>query len=144
MTNHAKKIIVHASFKTLIDQLIAELQNCDFIVFGPMRIQKELQNVETTQSRYEVILVELPRLSSKMITAAPNEGAILPICISVIELYPGEIELVITNPTELLASANNNLQLFSLAREVRQVLDQVIQKFESDPDWTPDLVTSWG
>jgi uncharacterized protein (DUF302 family) len=143
MTIHAKKIIVHASFKTLIEQLIVELGNCGFNVFGPMRIQKESQNAAGTQLRYEVILVELPRLSSKMIAAAPHEGAILPVCVSVMELYPGEIEVAIANPTELLASANNNLQLFSLAREVSQVLEQAIQKFESDPNWTPDLVTSW-
>lgn len=143
MTIHAKKIIVHASFKTLIEQLIVELGNCGFNVFGPMRIQKESQNAAGTQLRYEVILVELPRLSSKMIAAAPHEGAILPVCVSVMELYPGEIEVAIANPTELLASVNNNLQLFSLAREVSQVLEQAIQKFESDPNWTPDLVTSW-
>jgi uncharacterized protein (DUF302 family) len=143
MTIHAKKIVVHASFKTLIGQLIVELEKCGFNVFGPMRIQKELQNVAGTQLRYEVIFVELPRLSSKMIAAAPHEGAILPVCVSLMELYPGEIEVAIANPTELLASANNNLQLFSLAREVSQVLEQVIQKFESDPNWTPDLVTSW-
>jgi hypothetical protein len=33
--------------------------------------------------------------------------------------------------------------LFGLAREFRKVLEETVQKFESDKNWTPDLVTSW-
>lgn len=134
---------MRGTFNTLSNQLNAELKNCGFNVFGPMTVTGEQAIPARPQPNYEVILVELPRLSSKMITAAPNEGVILPGCISVMELYPGEIELAIANPTELLASANNNLQLFCLAREFRKVLEETVQKFESDKNWTPDLVTSW-
>jgi len=139
MIRHVKKIMVRAAFKTFMDQLYTELTDGGFHVLGPITIRSE----QNAPANYAVILAELPRLSSKMFTAAPNERVILPGCISVLELYPGEIQLAIANPTELLASASNNVQLFSLAREFRKVLEETVQKFESDKNWTPDLVTSW-
>jgi uncharacterized protein (DUF302 family) len=143
MTARGKKILIRGAFEALIDRLSVELKAYGFNVFGPMIVQKDQPGVGP-QLKYHVILADLPSVSSQMISICPHNGTILPSCISVMEIYPGEIEVVLMNPTELLASMTDNVQLLGLACEVTKCLEDIMSGFESVKNYIPDLVTSWG
>ena len=138
------KILVRATFDVVIDQLLARLREHGFTVIGTLALQNEEDRTSTLPLKYHVISVDLPRVSSRMVSLALHDGVIVPAAISVVEICPGEVDLTFVNPTELLASVNHNMLLLGLASEVTQALEEIVQRFRNDGHaLIPDLVTSW-
>jgi hypothetical protein len=134
-----EKINVRGSFKTFIDQLSADLGFNGFTLCGelePRAVQKD------HSLNHLVLLVDLPRVSTQMIALAPHESFVLPTCISIIEVYPGEISVSVVNPAEMLLSGWDG-QLLYLAREVTSAVQRIVKRFAKDEKLSPDLVTSW-
>lgn len=127
----------------VIDQLLARLRQHGFNVIGTLVLKNEGDQKNTL--KYHVISVDLPRVSSRMVSLALEDRAIVPACISVVEICPGEADLTFVNPTEVIASLSHNMLLLGLASEVTRALEEIVQSFRSDGHaLIPDLVTSWG
>lgn len=142
------KTNIRISFHTLMDGLTASLLKSGFVICGVVDFQKEYMDaLNEHHHQYKIITVDLPRISTQMISRYPYDGVILPICISVIEVYPGDVSIVWVNPTELLAIKIKDDHLLHLAKQTGDVLNEVLQTIEERfNQWsaTPDLVTSWG
>jgi len=74
----------------------------------------------------------------------PLEGIVPPCNITLLELHPGEIQIVPVNPTQLIARNIQNYSLQNIAEEVSRRLEIAIHTLEREPAGTPDLFTSWG
>ena len=134
-----EKINVRGSFKTFIDQLSTDLEFNGFALCGELKPQSPQGDHPLN---HIVLLVDLPRVSAQMITLAPHEPFVLPTCISIVEVYPGEISVSVVNPAEMLLSAWDGQPLY-LVQEVTSGIQRIVKKFAKDEKLSPDLVTSW-
>lgn len=136
---------ISASFDCLVDQVTTAVTQAGFVICGVADFQKnheELLNVH--HGGYKVISVDLPTTSAQMISPDLERGMVLPACISIVELYPGSVSIVVVNPTEILAAVAGDVRLVSLAKGVTHRLFSVIHQFEKENGNAPELVTSWG
>jgi uncharacterized protein (DUF302 family) len=109
-----------------------------------MDFQQDLQeNLGGHVKKYKILNVHMPYLSQQMLTFALHDGVVLPCSITVIEVHPGEVEIIPANPTALIARNLSDASLQNLAEEVTRRMDLVIQSLERSPMSTPDLSTSW-
>jgi hypothetical protein len=135
-------ISTHGNFDSLSASIKTALIEAGFVVSGTIALKRENDaHASASGLKYEVIVVDLPRVTSQMVEISPGEGNVLPACVSLIEIYPGGVNMIIANPTEALA--NNNTPLFYLAHEVTSSLQNVLEPFARNTNAAPDLVTSW-
>ena len=138
------KTFVRISFEDLIIQLKEALEKEGFVVTGILDFQQDLQeNLGGHVKKYKILNVHMPYLSQQMLTFALHDGVVLPCSITVIEVHPGEVEIIPANPTALIARNLSDASLQNLAEEVTRRMDVVIQSLERSPMNTPDLYTSW-
>lgn len=134
---HNRKItIIHGVLDNVMEQIRRQLAVPGFNICGEMKIV-------ANDMRYDVILVDLPRVSSKIALIASHRSLILPGCISIMETNPGTCEVSVVNPTEMLAAKDNNDPVLYLAMEMTTEMERVVQKIETVDGIAPDLVTSW-
>ncbi len=132
---------IRASFDVVVKQLCAELKTKGFDICGTLIVNSDSSDVGP--GKYQVLSVNLPRLSSRML-ALPFDGtSILPGCISVVEVCPGDILVSIINPTQLIASEKNNDTLNYLAMEMTTAMEEVVSQIAQADNAPPDLITSW-
>ena len=144
MINLFSKTFVRISFEVLMIELRSALEKEGFVVSGILDFQHDLQdNLGGRVKKYQILNVHMPYLSQQMLTFALHDGVVLPCSITVIEVQPGEVEIIPANPTELIARNLNDASLQNLAMEVTRRMDVVIQSMERSPMNTPDLSTSW-
>jgi uncharacterized protein (DUF302 family) len=140
-----KKIIVKGSLEGLVEQIRIELGKEGFTVTGVTDFQREFEdNLGSHFKKYKILAVHVPYLSQQMLSFEPLEGIVLPCSVTLIELYPGEVEIIPVNTTELISNEMKDASLKNLAVEVSRRLERVIGKMEQEPSGTPDLSTSWG
>jgi len=138
------KTFVRISFEALMAQLKDELKKEGFVVSGILDFQQDLQdNLGGYVKKYNILNVHMPYLSQQMLTFALYDGVVLPCSITVIEIRPGEVEIIPANPTALIARNLSDASLQNLAEEVTRRMDLVIQSLERSPMNMPDLSTSW-
>jgi uncharacterized protein (DUF302 family) len=138
------KTNIKGAFDDVVDQLSTALNKAGFVICGAVDFQAEhWESLGLHRGKYKVLFVDSPSESSRMLWLQPHEGTILPACLSVIEVHPGEILIVVTNPTEVFASLSNQEQLASQSRYVKDSLKKVVNQLRSDTTSTHDLVTSW-
>lgn len=139
-----KRTKIRTSLDSLVDQLREALIKSGFVVCGMADFQKELYEARKIRhGKHKVFWVDFPAISAEMLSQPPGEGTVLPCSVSVVETFPGEVSVTITNPTEMLASISTNERLANLARRVTGLIECVVKTFEKDSVNTPDLVTSW-
>lgn len=134
-----KSIKIRALFDTVVGQLQSELRSGGFTVCGTMA----LGTAEHDTGNNQVIVVDLPGISSKMIAKAASTTPVLPVLISVKETYMGGVEISVINPTQMIAAEENNDDILYLAMEVTNEIERISQKIERTDNVTPDVVTSW-
>ncbi len=145
MTHVFKKTIIKSSLESLIVQLKEVLAKEGFTITGVTDFQKEFQDrLGTHFKKYKILSVHVPYLSQQMLSFEPLEGVVLPCSITVIEINPGEVEIIPVNATELIARDMQGASLQNLAEEVSRRLERAIHNLEREPTGTPDLFTSWG
>jgi uncharacterized protein (DUF302 family) len=132
------KIKARGEFETLSGKIANAIVDAGFTIVGKLQLQKEQHQAHL---KYEVMSLDLPRISAQMLALCPLDGIILPSCVSFIETYPGEMTIAIANPSEQYV--RDNLQLHQLATEVTNLLQDVVGKFAHEGSVIPDLVTSW-
>lgn len=132
------KIDVRGLAESLSDKLATALSASGFVIVGKLDQKRTYRDC---QFKYEVIAVDLPRASAQMVKINRSEGLVVPACISLIEIYPGEVSVFIANPTVEFAKDNN--ELLYMATEVTTKLQEVVHAFAREANRTPDLVTSW-
>ena len=139
-----KKTVIRVSFEALMAQLITALTNEGFTVSGITDFQQEFEaNLGIHFKKYKILSVHVPYLSEQMLSFAPLEGVVLPCNITLLELHPGEIEIVPVNPTELIARNIQNAPLQNIAEEASRRLAIAIHTLERQTTGTPELFTSW-
>lgn len=140
-----KKTIVKIAMEALVEQLKGELAKEGFTITGVTDFQQEFQDkLGTHFKKYKILAVHVPYLSQQMLSFEPLEGVVLPCSVTLIEIHPGEVELIPVNSTALIARDMQDASLQNLAEEVSRRLDRVIKSLEREPSGTPDLFTSWG
>lgn len=140
----SRQITIRTSLDTLVDQLSEALLQTGFVICGMTDFQKEhYESLKIHHGKHKILSVDCPAISAEMLTQQEDEGLILPCSISLIELYPGEVSVIVANPTEILASISGNTKLASLARHCSALLENVVKSFEEKFPGPPDLVTSW-
>lgn len=95
------------------------------------------------QNRNQVIIVDLPRVSSKMYSLSNRDTLILPTCISVTETRLGNVAVSIVNSTEMLAADGGDEPVLYLAKEITQEIGRIVERLEESDNVSPDLITSW-
>lgn len=130
--------------EALLIQLRTELAKEGFIVSGITDLQHEfMDQLNGHFKKYVIASVHIPYLSQQMLSFTSAQGVVLPCNISMIEPYPGEVEVIPVNTTELIAREMHDASLQNLAEEVTRRLDLVIHALERGPTSTPELFTSW-
>ena len=125
-------------------QLITAFTNEGFTLSGITDFQQEFEaKLGIHFKKYKILWVHVPYLSEQMLSFEPLEGVVLPCNITLLELHPGEIEIVPVNPTELIARNTQNASLQNMAEEVSRRLEIAIHTLERQPTGTPELFTSW-
>lgn len=144
MKNHFPKTTIRISFDTLMEELAVALRKEGFVVSGTTDFQKEfMDGMSMHFKKYRVLAVNLPLLSFQMLSIAASEGIVLPCSVTVVEHYPGEVEIILANPTLMIAMMTQDASLLNLAEQVGHRLGLVIRSLERKPVTNPDLVTSW-
>lgn len=145
MTGSFYKTTVKGSFETLVTQLKIALDKEGFAVCGVADFQRAFSVEPTLQfKKYQILSVYIPHLFHEMVMLAPFEGMVVPCNISVIESYPGSIELIPVNPIEIIVRGIQSPSVQNLAEEVSRRMDIVLRALEHESTNTPDMVTSWG
>jgi len=139
-----KRTTIRTSLDTLVCQLSDAFTKTGFIVCGMNDFQKEHYDaLKIHHNKHKIIWVDYPAISAEMLSQHVGDCVILPCSVSVVELFPGDVSVIITNPTEILASISGNTRLSNLARRVTSLIENVVKDYEKDSSATPDLVTSW-
>ncbi len=139
-----KRSVIRASLESLVDQLVETLDKAGFVICGIADLQKEhFDALKLHHRKYKILSVDFPAISAEMLSQQPDEGMLLPTCISVIESYPGEVVITITNPSAIIASIAGDERMTTLARRVTSLLEKAVRSLEKDTTVAPDLVTSW-
>lgn len=145
MNDYLKKVVIKMSFEELVDQLQTELERESVAQCGMADFHRTfMDSINVRFNKYTILTLFIPHLYQRMFMLDLPHGTVLPCHITVIELLPGEIEVVRINPTELLARETKNGVLQNLTKEVSTILDLVIHKTQRNTSNIPDLITSWG
>lgn len=144
MINLFKKTTIRISIEALLVQLRTELLKEGFIVSCMTDFQQEfMDRLNGHFKKYIIASVHIPFLSQQMLSFTSAQGVVLPCSITMIEAYPGEVEVIPVNTTELIAREMHEAPLQNLAEEVSRRLDLVIHALERGPTSAPELFTSW-
>lgn len=144
MINLFKKTTVRISMEALLVHLRTELAKEGFIVSCTTDFQHEfMDRLNGHFKKYIIASVHIPYLSQQMLSFTSAQGIVLPCTISMIEAYPGEVEVIPVNSTELIAREMHDASLQNIAEEVTRRLELVIHALERGPTSTPELFTSW-
>lgn len=140
-----KRTTIRTSLDSLADRLSEALTQAGFVVCGMTDFQKmHYDRLKVHHGKHKVLWVDYPAISCDMVSQYPDEGTILPCCVSLVESFPGDIDVIVTNPTEIMATISGNTRLVNSSKRVTDLIESVVKTFETDSAVTPDLVTSWG
>jgi uncharacterized protein (DUF302 family) len=143
MPSLLKKRVINASFDTLLGQLKDALDKEGFIVYGVTDLHKGFADRLNIHFRkYVILTVAHLHLYYQMLSISAVEGMVVPCSVTLVERYPGVVEIIPVNFTALIAKESGD-SLHNLAEEVSHRLDLVIHSMEREAIHIPDLVTSW-
>lgn len=143
MTRNAGKTI-RISLETLLEELTDLLEREGFIVSGVTDLQRDfLEKLNAHYGKYKILTIHHPHFFRQMLSIAPVGGLVLPCSITLMENYPGDVEVFVFNPAIFLAKEVRNVSLLGKAEEVSRKLNEVIHQLERVSDSIPDLITSW-
>lgn len=135
---------IRISLETLLAELTGLLEREGFIVSAVTDMQKDfLEKLNVHYGKYKILTIHHPHFSRQMLSIAPVGGLVLPCSITLMETYPGDVEVFVFNPTTFLAKEMQNVSLLGKADEVSRKLDGVIHQLERVSGSIPDLITSW-
>jgi uncharacterized protein (DUF302 family) len=145
MINYPQNIVISISFDTLVEELKGALEIEGFIISGETDFQKDLiERVNVHYKKHKVLTVHYPALTFQMLSASTLEVWVLPCTVTILEHYPGKVEVACFNPTAVLAKESGDVSLQNIAADVGHRLDALLHSLEQEPNGTHDMVTSWG
>lgn len=138
-----KEVTVRNSFEFVVEELAKRLHDQGFLTQDAIDFHNDSLELDRISDRkYAILPVYSHQLSKEMVALFPTEGVILPCYVSVIENYPGEIQVILYNPMHEIARELHNQCLDSFASEVTSRILGIIHTLQ-ELNVSPDLVTSW-
>ena len=139
------KIVVRASFDTVIEQLKTELEKTGFQLSGVTDFQQAFSDkLNIHFKKHKIFAVYIPHLYQEMLMFECSEGIVVPCNVTLIERYPGEVVIIVFNPTESIVRDIQNPTMENIAHEVSRRLEFLVQSLERESNTNFNLVTSWG
>jgi uncharacterized protein (DUF302 family) len=132
MMNYYYNTIVTGNFENVIEKVTQLLQKEGFGILTQIDIQQTLKKkLNVDFNKYKILGACNPPFAYKALQAESKIGTMLPCNIIVQELDKDRIEVAAVNPL-LSMQAIKNAQLESIAQEVSDKLENVINSIKSE------------